>query len=113
MAAPKTSSILPMIEPAIEALTNVVKYVPQGGEGDHQLCGISESGIKQPADTFARTDRLCFGRSPHPTGQRNDGQRRRSEDQSMRVGYQPVHGRGTGPGSRAIPTLLTSAWYGE
>ena len=73
-------------------LDHVIKPVPQRGERDHQLCGITESGVEQPADAFARTRRQRLGRPSHPTRQRNDRHCSRTEYQTVCLRHQPVHG---------------------
>jgi hypothetical protein len=53
IAAPSTSRIFPIIEPAIDAF-HIVKASTQRGEGNDEFGGVPESGIKQPANTFTK-----------------------------------------------------------
>ena len=84
MARPRTTRMLPMMEPVSEALTISVSPARRAMKRDDQLRGVAEGRVQQAADVRPRVVGEVLGGLAHEPGQREDGQ----------AGGDEHHGRG-------------------
>ena len=75
-----------MIDPAIEALTNVEQAGPERGDRDDQLGGVPERRVEEAADALAGPLGDLFGGPAEPARERHDREPRRDEDQQRSFG---------------------------
>ena len=84
IAAPRTSRMLPMIEPMIEALTTSWRPWPSAKRAMISSGALPKVTLSRPPMPGPRPGGELLGRDAHQRGRRDDPERRDGEDQTRR-----------------------------
>ena len=110
MAAPSTSRILPIMQPAIDASTTSWSPARNAARAIIELGGIAECRIEQSANPFAHALRKMLGGPAHPSSERHNSKGGGNENEEIpfrseqllpnrhrNQQQEPVHHHGSAP----------------